>query len=163
MKIREMKPTDWERVEAIYLEAIATGYATFDTESPGWENWTNHHLEACRLVAEHEGEVIGWAALLPVSSRMVYQGVAEVAIYVGKQSRGKGIGKQLLKTLIIASESDGFWTLESQIFPENKVGLALHLKNGFSKVGIRKKIGQHDGVWKDNILLERRSNLQQFQ
>jgi len=156
MRIRPMKPTDWQNVEAIYLEAIATGFATFETESPGWEHWNERHLESSRLVADEDGEVIGWAALLPVSSRTVYEGVAEVAIYVGKKARGKGVGKQLLQTLIIASEAEGFWTLESQIFPENRAALALHLKNGFSKVGLREKIGQHDGVWKDNILLERR-------
>lgn len=162
MKIREMKPTDWKNVEAIYLEAIVSGFATFETESPGWESWNERHLKSCRLVAEKNGEVIGWAALMPVSSRTVYEGVAEVAIYVGKKSRGQGVGKRLLQTLIIASETEGFWTLESQLFPENKVGLALHLKNGFTKVGIRKKIGHHEGVWKDNVLLERRSNFSQF-
>ena len=91
-----MKSTDWENVETIYLEAIATGSATFETESPGWEYWNKRHLESSRLVADKDGEVIGWAALLPVSSRTVYEGVAEVAIYVGKKARGKGVGKKLL-------------------------------------------------------------------
>ena len=158
-----MKSTDWDSVEMIYLEAIATGSATFETESPGWEHWNERHSTTARLVADEAGEVIGWAALLPVSSRTVYEGVAEVAIYVGKKARGKGVGKKLLQTLIVASEAEGIWTLESQIFPENKAALALHLKNGFNKVGVRKKIGQHDGVWKDNILLERRSELPNFQ
>ena len=157
MRIRSMIPSDWEAVARIYAEGIATGYATFEQEIPSWENWDKNHLKDCRLVAEENNAVLGWAALSPVSSRCVYGGVAEVSVYVGDEARGKGIGKALMLDLIESSEAVGLWTLQSGIFPENTASIVLHENVGFRKIGVRERVGKLDDQWKDNVLFERRS------
>ncbi|HEY8461405.1 MAG TPA: GNAT family N-acetyltransferase [Blastocatellia bacterium] len=155
--IDSMQPQDWESVRAIYLEGIATGQATFETEAPDWERWDSGHLPDCRLVARKGDAVIGWAALSPASQRRVYAGVAEVSVYVGAAARGFGVGDALMRALIQASEQRGVWTLQSSVFPENQASVALHLKHGFREVGRRERIARHHGVWRDTIVLERRS------
>lgn len=153
-----MQPDDWEQVREIYLEGISTGHATFQTEVPSWEEWDQGHLRECRLVASSGEKLIGWAALTPVSSRCVYAGVAEVSVYVRQKCQGKGIGHNLLETLIKSSEENGIWTLQSGIFPENLSSLKLHEKLGFREIGRRERIGKMNGVWRDVIMLERRSS-----
>jgi L-amino acid N-acyltransferase YncA len=157
--VERMKAEDWDRVTSIYQEGIATGNATFETDAPEWEEWDKSHLRDCRLVAKSEDLVMGWAALSPVSSRCVYQCVAEVSLYVTASARGIGIGKALLNALIKESEKAGIWTLQGGIFPENTASIALTKACGFRKVGHRERIGQINGVWRDVILMERRSNL----
>jgi L-amino acid N-acyltransferase YncA len=157
--IDSMRPRDWEFVLAIYLEGIATGQATFETEAPDWERWDAGHLQQCRLVARNGDGVLGWAALSPVSRREVYAGVAEVSVYVAASARGLGVGGALMRALIEASERNGFWTLQSSVFPENQASVALHLKHGFREVGRRELIARHHGVWRDTVILERRSRV----
>jgi phosphinothricin acetyltransferase len=152
-----MQPHDWKFVQAIYLEGIATGQATFETEAPDWERWNAGHLPQCRLVARNGDGLLGWAALSPVSRRKVYAGVAEVSVYVADSARGRGVGGALMRALIEASERHGVWTLQSSIFPENHASVALHLKHGFREVGRRERIARHHGVWRDTVVLERRS------
>jgi L-amino acid N-acyltransferase YncA len=147
----------WPAVKTIYEQGIATGHATFQTGAPEWEEWDGAHLAQCRLVALENGRVIGWAALTPVSGRCVYAGVAEVSVYIAPLSRGLGIGEELLQVLIAESEKNGLWTLQAGIFPENIASLKIHEKTGFHRVGVREKIGQMNGVWRDTVLLERRS------
>ena len=159
MVIREMKPEDWAQVSQIYQEGINTGFATFEQQIPSYESWDQAHVKSCRLVAEESNQLLGWAALSPVSSRCVYGGVGEVSIYVGAQSRGKGVGKALLKHLIEESEKAGFWTIQSGIFPENKASMVLHEKLGFRFIGKRERVGKIKGIWKDNLLFEKRSNI----
>jgi len=151
-----MTPEDWEAVQAIYREGIATGNATFETDAPEWERWNASHLPHCRLVAREASEVLGWAALSAVSQRWVYRGVAEVSVYVAERARGRGVGRMLLDALIAESERQGMWTLQAGIFPENTASLELHRRRGFRVVGVRERIGQRDGVWRDVMLLERR-------
>lgn len=157
--IDKMTPQDWQAVRAIYLEGIATRNATFETDAPDWEKWDRGHRLDCRLVARRGDQVVGWVALSPVSGRCVYAGVASLSIYVAEAARGQGVGKALLQALIEASEQQGIWTLETGIFPENAASLALHKACGFRKVGRRERLGQMDGVWRDVILLERRSQV----
>lgn len=159
IKIEKMRADDWEAVRAIYLEGIATGHATFQKEAPSWEEWDLGHNGECRIVARLDGEVVGWAALSPVSSRSVYAGVGEVSVYVSQKHNGKGIGSLLLKSLIELSEQSGFWTLQSSIFPENEGSIKLHENHGFREMGRRERIGKMDGVWRDTIILERRSRI----
>jgi L-amino acid N-acyltransferase YncA len=156
--VAEMKAVDWEQVRSIYLEGIATGHATFETDAPTWEKWDAGHLRKARLVARSvEGDILGWAALSRVSDRCVYGGVAEVSVYVGARGRGRGIGRALLEALIEASERNEIWTLQAGIFPENAASVKLHLSCGFREVGRRERIGKLHGVWRDTLLLERRS------
>jgi L-amino acid N-acyltransferase YncA len=155
--IRALEARDWPAVRSIFEEGIATGQATFETEAPSWEDWDGAHLTQVRLVAEQDGEVVGWAALSPYSSRAVYAGVAEVSVYVAAPARGRGVGRALLEALVERSEAAGIWTLEAGIFPENRASVTLHLGCGFRVVGLRERIGQLDGQWRDVLLLERRS------
>ena len=148
----------WPAVRAIYAEGIATGTATFATEPPTWENWDTSHLPTGRLVATDEaGTVLGWAALSPVSGRCVYAGVAEVSVYVAAAARGRGVGLVLMKALVTESEQNGLWMLQAGIFPENAASVRVHEAVGFRQVGRRERIGQLRGVWRDTLLLERRS------
>ncbi len=154
----EMKAADWEQVRSIYLEGIATGLATFETSAPAWEKWDAGHFQKMRRVArDAEGVIFGWAALSPVSDRCVYGGVAEVSVYVGKHGRGQGVGRALLEALIEDSERNGIWTLQAGVFPENTASIKLHLRCGFHEVGRHERIGKLNGVWRDTLLLERRS------
>ena len=158
--IEKMRPEHWPRVRAIYLEGVATGQATFETEAPGWERWDSSHLPFARLVALADGGLVaGWAALGPVSTRKVYEGVAEVSVYVGEGFRGRGLGRALLEALVRESEAGGVWTLQASVFPENAASVALHLVCGFREVGRRERVGRLRGVWRDTILLERRSRV----
>lgn len=152
-----MVDADWDRVLAIYEEGLATGNATLETTSPAWETWTRAHCARPRLVALDGDRVIGWAALSPVSARAVYRGVAEVSIYVAEEGRGRGIGRELLTALIETAEFEGFWTLQASILAENAASVALHQGCGFRIVGRRERIGRREGVWRDTVLLERRS------
>lgn len=156
-KIEDMARKDWDGVAKIYLEGINTGRATFQTETPSWDDWDNGHIKTCRLVARLGNKVLGWCALSPTSSRCVYAGVAEVSIYIGEEYRGKGIGKALLTNLVNLSEKNGFWTLQSGIIEENLASIAVHKSCGFRKVGVREKISKtSNGVWHDVVLMERR-------
>jgi L-amino acid N-acyltransferase YncA len=157
--IDAMSPADWEQARFIYLEGIETQHATFETEAPGWERWNASHLPDCRLAARAGRDVIGWAALSPISKRSVYSGVAEVSVYVSESFRGQGIGQALLEALIACSEEHGVWTLQAGIFPENVSSLAIHKRCGFREVGRRASLGKHHGKWRDVILLERRSKI----
>ena len=154
-----MSGDDWERVRSIYLEGISTGDATFEVAAPSWEEWDAVHLQDCRLVARSVDAVNGWAALGRVSTRRVYAGVAEVSVYVGVESRGRGIGRALLEALVKESERSGIWTLQAGIFPENSASINLHLGCGFRLVGRRERLGKMNGVWRDVMLLERRSTI----
>ena len=157
-KIRVLTETDWPEVKRIYLEGIATENSTFQTVAPLWEEWDKAHIPTCRLVVVEDGDVLGWAALSKVSQRAVYSGVAEVSIYIAKEARGKGIGTLLFLQLIEASEREGIWTLQSGIFPENIESINLHKKMGFRVIGHREKVGKLHGVWRDVVLMERRSS-----
>ena len=157
MSFDKILPEDWEAVKEIYEEGIATGQATFQQEAPEWDEWNNDHLKHSRIVARENGEVLGWAALTPVSGRCVYAGVGEVSVYVSAKARGKGLGRQLLQKLIEESEANNIWTLQAGIFPENVASIKIHEDRGFRVLGTRERIGQMNGVWRDTILMERRS------
>ena len=151
-----MRSVDWPAVRAIYVEGIAGGNATFETEPPPWEVWDAKHLEVPRLVFTDPG-VLGWAALTRVSPRACYAGVCEVSVYVASAARGRGVGSQLLRELVAQSEGNGIWMLQASVFPENEPSVQIHLRNGFRIVGRRERIAQLHGAWRDTLLLERRS------
>jgi L-amino acid N-acyltransferase YncA len=158
MTVRELRPEDWPAVRAIYEEGIRGGDATFETEPLSLEAWAAAHPKL-RLVAERDGAVVGWAAISPASSRHCYRGVGEVSVYVAASVQGAGIGRQLLERLVELSEQAGYWTLNAGVFPENEASLRLHTSCGFREVGLRERLGESGGVWRDVILLERRSTL----
>jgi L-amino acid N-acyltransferase YncA len=155
--IGPLQAEHWNAVARVYAEGIATGHATFETEVPSWERWDASHLADHRLVALSGDDVVGWAALSPVSGRCVYGGVVEESVYVAEEARGRGVGRVLLEALIAGAEAAGIWTIQTGIFPENEASLRLHERVGFRIVGIRERLGMHHGVWRDVLFLERRS------
>jgi L-amino acid N-acyltransferase YncA len=156
--IESMTADAWPEVVKIYEAGIATKNATFEQQAPDWLAWSNSHRSDCRLIASIGSQIVSWAALSNVSNRCIYSGVAEVSIYVDPDFQGRGIGDRLMKALISESESNGLWTLQAGIFPENEKSIQLHLRNGFRIIGTRERIGKMDGVWRDTVLLERRSD-----
>ena len=156
--IRNLQISDAEAVLNIYRQGLDTGEASFESEPPDWQTWQAKYHRFCRLVWEQDGTVQAWAALAPVSARDCYRGVAEVSIYVATRLHGQGIGGKLMAGLIEESENNGIWSLVSSIFPENQATLKLHLQHGFREVGIRERIAQRDGHWRDTLILERRSD-----
>lgn len=153
-----MKSSDAAEVLAIYDHGLSTRNATFETRLPAWQEWDRKHHPFCRLVCEREGDVVGWVALTPASQRPCYRGVAEVSVYVAAGFSGGGIGSQLLTRAIEESEDAGVWTLFASVFPENEATLRLHRGHGFRELGVRKRIARLDGVWRDTVILERRSH-----
>jgi len=159
MQIKKIVYKDIKEVLEIYYQGILTGMATFQTEVPSIDEWDRGHLEVGRLKAvDDRGKMLGWIALSPTSSRCVYKGVVEVSVYVAKEARGKGIGKKLIQAVIEESEKNGIWTLQSGIFEINHASIALHSKCGFRKIGYRERVAKDaNGIWRNVILMERRS------
>jgi L-amino acid N-acyltransferase YncA len=157
--MRELRPGDWPEISRIYAEGIATGNATFETEVPSWEAWDAAHLPEHRLVGESDGRVVGWIALVPASPRECYAGVAEVRVYIAEEARGQGVGSQLLAAVIESSERGAIWTLQTGVFAENEPSLGLLQRFGFRALGTQERIGRLHGVWRNVVLLERRSEV----
>ncbi|QIG39584.1 N-acetyltransferase [Microbacterium sp. 4R-513] len=163
--VRELRAADWPAVEAIYRQGIEDGEATFETRTPTWEEFDAGKVPAPRLAAvDAGGDLLGWAAASPVSSRAVYRGVIEHSIYVERSAQGRGVGRMLLTAFVEAADAEGFWTVQSAVFPENAASIRLHEALGFRTVGRRERIarsakGPNAGRWRDTVLLERRSTI----
>jgi phosphinothricin acetyltransferase len=156
--VEELRREHWPDVARIYADGIATGLATFETEVPSWERWDGAHLQRHRFVARGEGGVVGWVAVSPVSDRCVYGGVVESSVYVDPKARRHGVGLLLLERLVESTEAAGIWTIQAGVFPENQASVRLHERAGFDVVGRRRRLGKLHGVWRDVLLLERRSD-----
>lgn len=156
MVIRSLEPADWPAVARIYAAGLATGVATFETEVPSWEAWDAAHLEAPRLVADDDGDVLGWVAVSRVSRRHPYRGVVEHSVYVDERARRRGVGRRLLDALVASAPEHGIWTIQTSIIAANEPSLRLHRSAGFRIVGRRERIAQRDGEWLDTLLLELR-------
>jgi phosphinothricin acetyltransferase len=159
LQVRDLRPDDWAEVAAIYRDGMRGGMATFETEVPPRERWFAEHT--IRVVAELDERVVGWAALGPTSSRWAYRGVAESSVYVARDHHGRGVGRLLMEALIERSERAAIWTIQTSIFPENAASLRLHHRVGFRVVGVRRAIAKRDGLWRDTVLMERRSEVVQ--
>jgi phosphinothricin acetyltransferase len=157
MTIEELRPEHWPEVARIYAAGIATGNATFETTVPDWEVWDRGHLAEHRFVAAEEGRMLGWVAVSSISDRCAYGGVVENSVYVEESARGRGVGRRLLEALVESTERAGIWTIQTGIFPENGASVAVHERVGFRVVGRRERLAKLEGVWRDVLLLERRS------
>jgi len=158
MIIRNAEESDYPSIARIYKQGIDTGLATFESSVPSWYEWNTSHHGFARLLAIEDSRISAWAALASASGRCAYEGVAELSIYVDEMARGKGVGTLLLNRLILESEENNIWTLHSNVFGTNEPSIKLHLNCGFRIVGTKERIAQLNGVWHDNVLLERRSN-----
>ena len=158
MTIHPMEARHWPQVRAIYEAGMATGHATFATQIPRGQGWSKAHLPHSRFVALHpSGRVLGWAALAPVAEPASPAGVARIQVYVAPAAQGQGVGRALLAALVAASEAHGIWTLHAVVFPENLAVLRLCQRAGFQVAGRHARIGQLHGIWRDVLVLERRS------
>jgi L-amino acid N-acyltransferase YncA len=157
--VRPMRAEDADRVLAIFQVGIDTGQASFETTAPTWQEFDAAKLKKHRHVAVHAGQVVGWVAVAPTSSRCAYRGVVEHSVYVDPAAHKRGIGAKLLQALIDSTEADGIWTIQSGVFPENTASLRLHERAGFRVVGTRTRVGRHHGRWRDVVLIERRSTV----
>ena len=157
--VRPMTADDGDAVLAIYQAGLDTGQASFETTAPSWEGFTAAKLPHLRYVAAdtETGEVLGWVAASQVSARPVYVGVVEHSVYVHPGCQAQGVGRALMEAFIAASEDAGVWTIQSGIFGENTASLALHQAVGFRVLGTRERIGCHHGIWRDVLMVERRS------
>lgn len=162
--VRRMAPGDWPGVAEIFRQGIDDGEATFETRTPGWDEFDAGKLPGLRLVAtdDADGRVLGWAAASAVSTREAYRGVIEHSVYVDRAARGRGVGRLLLRAFVVAADEAGVWTIQSSVFPENTASVRLHEAAGFRIVGRRERIaragvGSHAGTWRDTLLIERRS------
>lgn len=144
-------------VLSIYQSGIDEGNATFETQIPTWEAFSAARLPGHRFVATDRDLVVGWVAVAAVSRRRVYAGVVEHSVYVEPRARCRGIGRKLLEALISSTEWAGIWTIQSGVFPENTASLRLHRSAGFREIGVRERIAQQHGRWRDVVLIERRS------
>jgi phosphinothricin acetyltransferase len=160
LTIRPMAEADAAEVLVIYKAGIDTGNATFETVAPSWEEFDARRMPAHRFVAEGDnGQVLGWIACIPFSWRQAYRGVVEHGVYIHPAAQGRGVGIALMRQLIASTEAEGIWTLQSGIFPENNASLALHRAAGFRQIGVRERVGCLGGVWRDVVLVERRSTV----
>ena len=159
LEVRDLGPGDWPAVREIFEQGIAGKNATFETEAPSWEAWDRSQLEGHRYVAVEQERVVGWVVAHAVSSRPCYRGVVEHSVYVHDDWQGRGIGRALLERLFESTEAAGIWTIQTGVFPENAASLRVHEQAGFRVVGRRERIGQLKGVWRDVVVLERRSEV----
>ncbi|MFE2163570.1 GNAT family N-acetyltransferase [Streptomyces sp. NPDC059447] len=160
VRIEALLAAHAEQVLGIYQSGIDEGNATFETQAPEWAAFDKAKLPGHRFVAvDEDGRVLGWVAASAVSDRCAYAGVVEHSVYVHPAARGRGIARALLDALISSTEAAGIWTIQSGIFPENTASLAVHARAGFRVIGTRERIGRHHGVWRDVVLLERRSRV----
>jgi L-amino acid N-acyltransferase YncA len=159
LEIRKLRQEDWAAVREIFEQGIAGRNATFETEAPSWDAWDRSQLDGQRYVAVEHGRVVGWVAAHAVSSRPCYRGVVEHSVYVHDEFQGRGVGRALLERLFKSTEAAGIWTIQTGVFPENEASLAMHVKCGFRVVGTQQKLGKLDGVWRDVVVLERRSEV----
>jgi L-amino acid N-acyltransferase YncA/DNA-binding transcriptional ArsR family regulator len=156
---RPVEDRDMPAVLEIYAEGLATRNATFETTVPTAREMADRWVPGLAWVAEVDGEVVGWTAISPVSSRECYSGVGESSVYVAEAARGRGVGKALLHTQVTGADRAGMWTLQTSIFPENRASVALHHSAGYRTLAVRTRIARLDGEWRDTVLLERRSEV----
>ncbi len=157
LRTRAARGEDAGAIARIYNEGIEDRLATFETE-PRTEGDIGEWLQdgVPLVVAEDDDGVVAWAAAHPYRpARDAYRGIGEFSVYVARDRRGLGAGRAALSALIEEVESRGYWKLLSRVFPENEASLALARSLGFREVGVYRRHGRLDGVWRDVVIVER--------
>jgi phosphinothricin acetyltransferase len=157
IRTRPATPADAAAIAEIYNQGIAERIATFETEPR-----TPTHIAAWLkpgnlvIVAAAEGRgPVAFVGSFPYSPRPCYAGIGEFSVYVARDFRGCGVGKAALAALIEAARSGGLHKLTSRVFPENRASRALLKGLGFEEIGIHRRHGKLDGIWRDCVIVER--------
>ena len=158
VEVRPLRRDDWPAVAAIFAEGIATGVRDLrDGRCRAGRSGTRRTCPSTGFVAELDGDVAGWVALVPYSRRAVYRGVGEESVYVAERARGRGVGRALLaarRSRAPAPAGSGRCRPESS--PRTRRASPCISALGFREVGVRERIGRLDGAWRDVVLLELR-------
>jgi phosphinothricin acetyltransferase len=159
VKIRAALLKDLNGITEIYNHAILNTVATFDTEPKTvkeQKKWFNEHSSKNPIVvAEIDKEIVGFASLSKYSTRCAYSDTAELSVYVKEKYQGKGIGKKLIKEIVVAGEKAGLHAIIARIAEGNKKSIYLHDIVGFKHVGIYKEVGYKFGKKLDVYLMEK--------
>ena len=159
IQIRVATVADAAAIAEIYNQGIEDRVATYETEPRSAEDrkaWLRTIAGRYPVVvAEVDGQIVGWAGAGPYRPRECYRGIGEFSMYVHRAWRGRGMGGLLLSALINEAERLGFWKLLSRIFPFNEASRALCRKQGFREVGVYEKHARLDGHWLDVVIVER--------
>jgi len=157
--IRTASIEDAAAIAEIYNQGIEDRVATFETELRSAEDqqaWLRSIVDRYpAVVAQIDGEIIGWAGAGPYRDRECYRGIGEFSMYVRRDWRARGVGDLLVAALISEAERLGLWKLLSRIFPFNEASRALCRKHGFREVGVYEKHARLDGRWLDVVIVER--------
>ena len=157
--IRESNESDIYCIKEIYNQGIEDHIATLETEKKNdsyMKEWYEKHIGRFKvIVAEHEGQVVGWASLNQYNNRCAYDGVADLSVYISREFRGNGIGKKLLVELESIARKNRFHKMVLFTFPFNQLGQGLYNKMGFREVGVFKNQGILDGEFVDVMAMEK--------
>jgi len=159
VNIRLATADDAAAIAEIYNQGIEDRVATYETrrrsaeDQRGWLQSVAGHYPA--IIAQIDGEIIGWAGAGPYRDRECYRGIGEFSMYVRRDWRSRGVGDLLLAGLITEAERMGLWKLLSRIFTFNEASRALCRKHGFREVGVYEKHARLDGRWLDVVIVER--------
>jgi len=160
LMIRKAELKDLEAITNIYNHAILNLTATFDEETKEMEErieWFNSHQDPKYplIVAESEGEILGWGSISPFRPRRAYRFSGETSIYIRNDMYGQGIGTLLLKELIRLAEENGLHTLLGIIVDDNEPSIKLHSKFGFQVAGKFQEVGYKFDRWLNVIIMQK--------
>ncbi|MBO1537336.1 arsinothricin resistance N-acetyltransferase ArsN1 family A [Pseudomonas sp. OA65] len=159
MRVRSAEPNDTVSIAAIYNQGIEERSSTFETtpRSPAdmLERINSIKRYPLLVMVDDADQVVGWAGLSSYRARACYDGIADFSIYLDRSVRGRGLGQQLLQSLLEEAETRGFWKVLSRIFTFNHASLALCEACGFRQVGVYEKHAYLEGRWLDCAIVER--------
>lgn len=158
MLIRPARLDDIPAITDIYNDAVLRTTATFDTQPKTLDQqraWFEaHDAQHPILVAEEDGQVVGWASLSAYSDRCAYDGTAEDSVYVREDCRGRGIGRALLSKLIEEGRRCGLHTVLARVVGGNDGSVHLHEMFGFETIGVTREVGYKFGRWLDVVIMQ---------
>jgi phosphinothricin acetyltransferase len=159
VRIRPFADGDLGAVRDIYNEQVLNSTATFDEEPRSMEaqrEWAKQFKHPfVLLVAEEEGQVVGWGCLHPFGAKPGYRVTAEDSVYVRDGLRARGVGRELLQALVESARTNGFHSIIARIAGDNPVSVRLHEAQGFERIGQEREVGQKFGRWIDVVVMQR--------
>jgi len=157
--IRPARVEDAEAIRQIYNREVLSSTVTFDLVPRTVEDqitWQQARSGAhAVIVAERDGEVVGFASLSPYRDRPAYNSTVENSVYVRSDQRGQGVGHALLSELMATAGQHGFHTVMARIVGDHEASIGLHASLGFTEVGTEREVGRKFGRWLDVVLMQR--------